>query len=144
MQHIRAMREVMRFFFGAGGVFEKEAVLHRLQAQETQVHDRHDGDGEDRIYPPLMLGTKSGMNMPTPMATSSMAMKELAEEMLYLVLPCFRPPTMAARPRMPLISNITAANTVSRASVGLGAPCSSTIRITTSTETAARVRISVP
>src|SRR3989338_6777296 len=70
------------------------------------------------------------MNMPTPMATSSMARKVLADSKLYWVLPCFRPPTMAARPRMPLMSNITAANTVSRARGGLGAPRRSTTTIT--------------
>ncbi len=82
--------------------------------------------------------------MPMPIATSNMAMKELAESTLYFALPCFSPPTMAAKPRMPLMSNMMAANTVSRASVGLGVPCNSTIRITTSTDTAASVRISVP
>ena len=82
--------------------------------------------------------------MPTPIATINIATNELAEDRLYFGVPCLMPPMIAAMPRMPLISNMIAANTVSRARVGLGAPCSNTTRITTSTETAAKVRISVP
>ncbi len=82
--------------------------------------------------------------MPMPIATISIATNELADERLYLRVPCLMPPTIAAMPRIPLISNMIAANTVSRARVGFGAPANNATRITTSTDTAASVRISVP
>ncbi len=51
---------------------------------------------------------------------------------------------MAAIPMIPLMSSITAAYTVSRARVGEWLSNIMTTRITTSTDTAARVRIIVP